>query len=243
MVDPGLVGVLALVAFLPPLVFAASVRFVERHHREPTRHLVGAFLWGALGGTTLTLLLSSVLDDRPSALAGLGLTRAVIAAVVFAPMLEEFLKVLGLRWVRDKQVEPEDGFVYGAVAGFGFAATENAVYAALAWYEGGASLYWATVAVRSLSTALMHASASAILGYAIWKVRLGRAGDPTLALHYGAAVAIHALFNVAASHDLMVGAVLAALLALVVLGSVVLRVVQMDRRAAKAGSVATDDGA
>ena len=63
----------------------------------------------------------------------------VVGAVIIAPFVEEFLKALGMMraGVKEEVDEVEDGLVYGAACGLGFAATENLMYGLE--FGGGAS--------------------------------------------------------------------------------------------------------
>lgn len=193
---------LAVVAgsFLGPLVFAAWVRNQERYAPEPWSSVLLAFAWGATGAIVLALVLSAVLavgSVRP-----VGVSSALVSAVVVAPLVEEATKGLGLRWVSDEHVEAEDGLVYGAAAGLGFSATENLAYGVTAYFDGGLDpLVW-TIGLRTFTSSLLHASASALVGYALWRGRAGSGSTALVAVFYAAAVLLHAVFNVAASVQL-----------------------------------------
>ena len=55
----------------------------------------------------------------------------LLLSVIIAPIIEELSKALGLRLIKNQIFELEDGLIYGAVAGFGFAATENLIYGSM----------------------------------------------------------------------------------------------------------------
>jgi len=121
----------------------------------------------------------------------------LIAAVVVAPFVEEFAKALGVLRVRRFMDEPEDGLVYGGTAGLGFAATENLFYG-LYFLAATDSLETSLllIGIRSVSSAFLHASATASTGYGLAKSRLwGQSAIPWYLL----AVLLHASFNLMAS--------------------------------------------
>lgn len=94
----------------------------------------------------------------------------------------------------------EDGIVYGAAVGLGFAATENLLYLVSALSDSVES-FVATAALRAVTSTLLHASASAVAGYGIAQaIYLRRIGRPASWLPFlGLAMAMHALFNLFAS--------------------------------------------
>lgn len=198
--------ILTVSAFVPPLIFLAWVRSTERYGREPWGRVLRTFLWGAVLAVILAVLLSLVLltlfqeVDRvyvfSSRVANL---EAIVLALLIAPLAEEFAKGLGVYFARPIIDEPEDGLIYGASSGLGFAATENLLYGILAlvtFEQIGVSLL--VIGVRSISSALLHASASATFGYGIGVNRLWPTAFRVYP-YYLAAVAMHATFNFFAS--------------------------------------------
>jgi RsiW-degrading membrane proteinase PrsW (M82 family) len=126
----------------------------------------------------------------------------LVLACVIAPLVEELAKSYGVFRVRRFMREVEDGIVYGAAAGLGFAATENLFYESDAFLTNGAEAFILTAIVRTLSSALLHASASSVMGLGIARGALeGRSWLP----YYLGAVVMHALFNLAASLGLILG--------------------------------------
>ena len=107
---------------------------------------------------------------------------------------------MGVFNVRGKFREIEDGIVYGAAAGLGFAAAENLLYEGNAYLTNGAEAFIATAIVRSLSSALLHASASSVFGLGI--ARKAFQGTGWLPYYLGA-VAMHGLFNLFASFGVL----------------------------------------
>lgn len=188
-------------AFLGPVLFAAWIRNLERYEPEPWPGVVLAFAWGGTGAIVLAVVLSLLLTAG-GVLRPIGVSTALASAVIVAPIVEEATKGLGLGWVRDDHVELEDGLVYGAAAGLGFSATENLVYGVSAFLEGGVDPLVTTIAVRTFTSSLLHATASALLGYALWRRRADAGGAGVVFVFYAGAVLLHAVFNVAASAQL-----------------------------------------
>lgn len=131
----------------------------------------------------------------------------LVLVVFIAPIAEEIAKALGVFRVGRFINEIEDGLVYGAAAGLGFAATENLLYGAVAYLAGiaeGASSAEALgsslvlIGVRSFSSVLLHASATAAFGYGIARSRLSTRPASILPF-YLLAVLMHGVYNFFAS--------------------------------------------
>lgn len=246
--------VLVFFAFLPPLIFVAWFRNSERHEREPWRQVFRAFLWGAFIGVIvaiiLSLLLATVLLEAGTFLlrhVHVGLVDALeaqlnlgilVLLIVVAPVTEEFAKGLGVFRVAESINEVEDGIVYGASAGLGFAATENLAFGAVAFAAGGLGASLVLIGVRSFSSALLHASATGTFGYGVAVSRL--VPGKTLLPFYLLAVLMHGTFNFFAGlGELFVqdigevaavfGIVVAAAMALIAISLARSRVAQFDR--------------
>lgn len=229
---------LLLAAFLPPLFFAVRLRNAERHRREPWQGLAKAFLWGAFVATLLAFLLETALFPLvgepdaeplvPEAAPALLLGALSVSAVLLAPVLEEGAKALGMRFVHDDDPEPEDGAIYGAMIGLGFAGTETALYVMLAYALTGLEGALMTAAVRGLATAALHGAASALSGHGYWEARyrgVGAAFPRALVV----AMLVHGAYNWLAGIDSLLALAGAVLLALTVWMWVRRRVQRLDR--------------
>jgi len=181
------------------------MRNSEKFQKEPYGRLLRVFfIGGALISVVVAIILESILLDllnqnveRVYQLFGESpnITTLVLACVI-APLVEELAKSYGVFRVRRFMKEVEDGIIYGAAAGLGFAATENLFYESDAFLTSGAEAFIMTAIVRTLSSALLHASASSVMGLGIARGALeGRSWLP----YYLGAVVMHALFNLAAS--------------------------------------------
>lgn len=166
-----LIAASTVCASLPMVVFVAIVRWMDRYEREPVGMVALAFLWGASGAIVLGMASTTLLLQRSlEGLAPLGAsfdTRAFgafLGQVVIAPLVEEPCKGLILVPIALSRSfdDMTDGFVYGAAAGLGFAMTENFLYFVSA--AGDAQAWFGTVVIRTLYSAIMHATATAALG-------------------------------------------------------------------------------
>jgi protease PrsW len=180
-----LFAILGGLAFLPPLLFALWVRNSEHHEREPLWPVLALFAYSATLGIMFTLLVNEFV------LVG----AAMYTAVLVAPFVEELTKGLGLSFVHEHIHEPEDGIVYGAAAGLGFAATENFLYAYNAYILEGVGAAIALAIARVFSSMLLHATSSALLGLGVALVVLRRRRFWLIPFSYVVAVGLHALYN------------------------------------------------
>lgn len=198
--------ILVLSSFIPPFGYMVWLRNSERFSKEPLLQVVKVFAWGAIFGVIIASILSlailSILDavvDRPYLF---GWDRVffvnLLLVIVIAPFVEELAKGVGVYTAHYEITEPEDGLVYGASAGLGFAATENLLYGTLAYYVGGLEVSLILIAVRSISSAFLHASASSVMGYGIGR-RVVSNGRYSILPYYLLAVLMHATFNYIAS--------------------------------------------
>jgi RsiW-degrading membrane proteinase PrsW (M82 family) len=119
----------------------------------------------------------------------------LVQVAVLAPLVEELVKPLPLlpllnRLSPRRGASARDALLLGALAGVGFAAVENLLYAALfgsAW--GG------VLAIRVLGAAL-HPFGAGLMAVAWWRVLRREPGSAQRwARNYGLAVGAHALWN------------------------------------------------
>jgi RsiW-degrading membrane proteinase PrsW (M82 family) len=230
-VDGTALGILLGLAFLPPLLFMLWVRNHEKTQPEPLGAVFGLFVYGGSLGVGIALALSLLLDYGIGVELG-GL--ALVGVVVVAPLVEEFAKGLGLGLVRTRVRELEDGIVYGAAIGLGFGATENLLYGFQALGDGGIEHAAVTIAFRVVSSVLLHAGSSALLGYGYGLMRLRRKGLAMLLPYYLLAVLQHALYNFLVGPQYLWGFAAAVVMVLVVTGSLRRQIRRLDARPADA---------
>lgn len=184
-------------SLLPALFFLVWLRQLEQKDREPWSRIAAAFVFGGTGGVLIAVLLHMVFDitlaDPTSQ--QLGLSRAFVGLVVAAPLVEELAKGLGLGVARRNIRSYQDGIVYGAAIGLGFGAAENLVYGIAAFQDDGAVVAITTIFVRTFSSLLLHAGASAFLGFGYAVLILHERVLPRLLPSYLVAVLLHATYN------------------------------------------------
>ncbi len=175
-------------------------------HPEPKRTILLVFLGGALMGPAALLiqfLAMSALSPSspwPTLLASLNQNHYLffLNIIALAPLSEEFLKYLVVRWQVLKNPdfdEPLDAMIYLIVSALGFAATENLLNIFLI-PNITLQLAFSQALVRFLSATLLHALASGILGYfiACSLLNLKRKNSIFLA-GFSLAVVLHSLYN------------------------------------------------
>ncbi|MFQ6060544.1 MAG: PrsW family intramembrane metalloprotease [Thermoplasmata archaeon] len=217
--------ILVLSSFLPPVVYMAWLRNSERFSKEPWGQVFKVFIFGAVFGVIIALILSFAVlyliggfVDRIYLFGwDKDIVQTLLIVVIIAPFVEEFAKGVGVYTAHFEITEPEDGLVYGASCGLGFAATENLLYGFLAYTQGGLAVSLVLIGIRSISSALLHASATSILGYGIGR-SIVSGGRHRVFPYYLLAVFMHAVFNYTASlQDMFEGEILGVSLALVAL--------------------------
>lgn len=191
-------------AGIPMFAFLGVIWWLDRYDREPVWLLVITFLWGATGAVTLSVIVSLILRGlyQPLLLlvGGPDLDPALAQAaepVLLAPFVEEPAKALILLFVMWNRHfdNMTDGFVYGAAAGLGFGMTENLLY--FFTVSDDAVVWGSTVLIRTFYSAVMHATASAIVGAALGFARFR--GVPAMlgtgAVGMALAMLVHAVWN------------------------------------------------
>lgn len=203
--DLAAVLILLLAAFVPTLLALLWLRSGERGRKERWEDLFLTFLFGAV----VAIIFATILELVATTLLNSTIVReyeffarnpniiTFLVIIIVAPLVEEFAKVLGVIRFSSRYIwRPRNGFVFGAACGLGFAATENFLYESTALFSEGYSAFLAVALVRSFSSTLMHASASSIAGYGVARAKVyGGHWWP----YFGAAVLMHASFNLFAS--------------------------------------------
>jgi len=194
----GTPGMIAAAALLPPAGFAAVVLLLARRESVPFLPSLTALAWGATVAPLGTLAFNDAALDM--------LPRGLVTTVM-GPLAEEIAKaaalvVITLVWpaaLRGMRA----GIVYGALAGLGFAATENLGYYTLAAVQGGTPGLARALYLRGLLEGLNHAAFTAIIGAAAGFARLPtaprRGRVAALVAGFAIAVAVHGTWNAVAS--------------------------------------------
>jgi RsiW-degrading membrane proteinase PrsW (M82 family) len=196
--------VIILAAFVPSFIYLVWIRNTERFAPEPYGRLLRVFAYGAgvsiviaIVGELIAMNLFNANIQRFYDILGENPNLTSLAlAIIIAPLIEELTKSIGVFRLRRFMSDIEDGMIYGAAAGLGFAATENLLYEGSAFLTGGPEAFIQTAVIRSLSSALLHASASAVVGLGI--AHSFREGKSWLPYYFGG-VLMHGSFNLFAS--------------------------------------------
>lgn len=185
-----MLGLLALA--IAPAVFVLCYFYLkDRYEPEPLGWVVKVFFIGAL------MTIPAVLLEMP-------FPSGLMATVIVAPVVEEFLKFCAVYFTvyRDEEFdEPVDGIIYAVSAALGFAMVENVLYV----LEGGI----AVGIIRAIASVPAHALFSSIWGYTLGLAKFRPKKDRPFLIAAGLAGAMlfHGIFNLMASTSEMLGLV------------------------------------
>lgn len=128
-------------ATLPLPVYLLLVLWIDRYESEPYWMLATAFFWGALVAVFFAFVLNTASGIAVALLTDSMRAGETFGAVISAPIVEETAKALILFifffWKKDEFDGVIDGIVYAAMAGLGFAMTENIQYYGRAVMQAG----------------------------------------------------------------------------------------------------------
>lgn len=189
--------ILFVIAFLPALIYTVWIRNTEKYNREKWIPIIFCFLWGATIAIIASIILELFFERIVIFTVNNSSIYLLITVSVIAPFAEELTKPLALSLKRVKRdlVEPEDGLIYGAVAGLGFSATENLFYGANAFLNEGLFYFILLVSIRSFSGCLLHASATAWTGYGYGKVVMKHSRLISVLPYFLLAIIVHGFYN------------------------------------------------
>ncbi|VVB60691.1 Protease prsW family protein [uncultured archaeon] len=197
-------GLLIFLSFLPPLLYTIWIRNRERYNREQWKPIFLCFLWGATIAVIAAFILEVIFELPFTYSSSDTEMTPFLAAVIIAPVIEEFTKPLALRLksVRYNLDELEDGLIYGAVAGLGFSATENLLYGYSSLSEGIVA-FLVLMAIRSFGGCLLHASATALTGYGYGKTVMKHSSLLGVLPYFILAIFLHGSYNFLVSYELV----------------------------------------
>lgn len=214
-------------ALVPFVIVLPVLRWLDRVEPEPRQARLHAILWGATVAVLVAGTVNSIVAVTVSETA---------ATVVSAPLVEEFMKGLGI-WMALRRLEIDgvsDGLVYAGWVAVGFAVMEDVQYFLVAADDG---VLAQTFVLRALLTPFAHPLFTAWTGLAIGAaVARGRRVLPSAGLGYACAVALHASWNgslTLATGDagawVILGAIVVFVGVFVVTGVMVIRMRQRER--------------
>jgi len=187
--------ILFIAAFTPPIVYTIWIRNTEKYHREKWKGIFLSFLWGATIAIIAAVILEWILNYSIAPSLNPEFSH-LMAVVVIAPFAEELTKPLALRLktIKKELNEPEDGLIYGAVAGLGFSATENLFYG-YDFLTEGIMFFLVLIFLRSIGGCLLHASATAWTGYGYGKKIMKNTSLLKVVPYFIVAILVHAIYN------------------------------------------------
>src|SRR6185436_9131184 len=161
-----------------------------------------AFFWGALVAVFFAFVINTAGSVAVALLTNDVRAANTFGAVISAPIVEETAKALILLifffWKKDEFDGVIDGIVYAAMAGLGFAMTENIQYYGKAVIQGGGEGLTLVFILRGFLAPFSHPMFTSFTGIGLGLARQSRNGlvkfiAPVLGLL--AAISMHAIWN------------------------------------------------
>ena len=195
-----------VIAIVPVPIYVVLALWLDRFEPEPARTLWQTFAWGATVAVFVALMVNMLSQDVLGSVAGADAAE-LFGSLVTAPMIEEMAKGFALlvlfRELKDEFDGVVDGVVYAAMVGLGFAMIENVQYYGEAIALGNERPA-VTFFLRGMLSPFAHPLFTSMFGIGLGIVR-ERHGEGTswAAPFVGlvAAIALHALWNLAASFE------------------------------------------
>lgn len=189
--------------FVPMLIFAAFVYWLDRYEKEPKILFGAAFVWGVVIAAGGAFIINTAFGMGIYIFTGSEGAAEMGTTSIVAPIVEEFLKGLAVAivfFMFYKEFDSIlDGIIYGAVAALGFAATENTLYIYRnGFLDGGWQGLFLLAFVRIILVGWQHPFYTAFTGIGFAVARTNRNMLVKLiapVIGYGAAVTTHAFHN------------------------------------------------
>jgi RsiW-degrading membrane proteinase PrsW (M82 family) len=173
-------GLLAaiLLSFIPALLCAAVVYWIDRYEKEPALLLGVVFFWGAVVAALGAVVSQVLLEGAIHLATGSEGVADLAGTTLFAPLTEESLKGLAVLLVflalRREYDSLLDGLVYAGTVALGFAATENVIYLYSRYTESGAEGMLGLFLLRIVLGLWDHPFYTAFIGIGLALSRLSR---------------------------------------------------------------------
>ena len=202
-VETGPVGLLIglITATLPVPIYLVLALWIDRYESEPFWMLATAFFWGALVAVFIAFLFNTISSIMVALVTESTKAGEAFGAVISAPVVEESAKAFILFVFffakRDEFDGVVDGIVYAAMAGLGFAMTENIQYYGRAAQEAGQGLTGVFI-LRGTIAPFSHPLFTSLTGIGLGLARQSRNTfvkivTPVLGLL--TAIALHSIWN------------------------------------------------
>lgn len=168
-----LIGLIS--ATLPVPLYLVLVLWIDRYEAEPLWMLATAFFWGALVAVFFAFLINTVSGVAVALMTNSMRAGRTFGAVISAPIVEETAKALILFifffWKKDEFDGVIDGIVYAAMAGLGFAMTENIQYYGKAVMEAGGGGLTVVFILRGALAPFSHPMFTSLTGIGLGLAR------------------------------------------------------------------------
>jgi RsiW-degrading membrane proteinase PrsW (M82 family) len=195
-----LIGIVS--ATVPVPIYLVLVLWIDRYEAEPAWMLATAFFWGALVAVFFAFLINTAAHVAVELMTNSARAGRTFGAVISAPIVEESAKALILFiyffWKKDEFDGVIDGIVYAAMAGLGFAMTENIQYYGKAVMEGGGGGLTFVLILRGALAPFSHPMFTSLTGIGLGLARQSRNTAvkwiaPIMGLL--AAISMHSIWN------------------------------------------------
>ncbi len=189
-------------ATLPVPVYLVLILWIDRYEAEPFWMLATAFFWGALVAVFFAFLINTVSGVAVTMMTHSMRAGRTFGAVISAPIVEETSKAMILFiffWFKKDEFDGViDGIVYAALAGLGFAMTENIQYYGNAVMQGGGGGLTLVFILRGALAPFSHPMFTSLTGIGLGLARQSRSMavkwiTPLLGLM--AAISMHSIWN------------------------------------------------
>jgi RsiW-degrading membrane proteinase PrsW (M82 family) len=198
-----------MAAIIPTLLYVTILVLMDRNEREPWLLMVLVFAWGAAPAVMLSLMGEILFSFKVHEFYPAPGAANLFNVAVVAPVVEELAKaaaVLIVFWFAYKEFDGlMDGMLYGSLAGFGFAMTENVLYLTDAFHKDigfGLQLAFMRDVVFGMNHALFASMFGLGLGIARYGTSLATRVLCPLAGLIGA-IGLHMFHNFSVSSPLM----------------------------------------
>ena len=197
---PLLIGLIS--ATLPVPIYLVLVLWIDRYEAEPLWMLATAFFWGALVAVFFAFLINTASHMAVTMMTNSMRAGRTFGAVISAPIVEETAKAIILFAFfflkKDEFDGVLDGIVYAAMAGLGFAMTENVQYYGKAVMEGGGGALTFVFILRGFMAPFSHPMFTSLTGIGLGLARQTRNTAvkwiaPAMGLM--AAISMHSIWN------------------------------------------------
>ena len=151
----GVMGKMAIVAYIPVVLYLFVPWFIDRYDPEPWWALLGCFLWGALFATGVSGWINTIIGQVSGS--------RFVASAISAPIFEELTKgmaIFGMAYFLRREFDGVvDGIIYATFVAIGFAATENIIYYTRSYNNLGGIFI-----LRGILTPWLHPFFTAMIG-------------------------------------------------------------------------------